>query len=119
MTTPDPLKTLPLPPVQPNDARGSLTKAYRTLARCLPSDTPDRAALLLSVQSAIDGLARSADYRVCRRCQHPFVFTVALQEEFAAKGWVPPRHCRPCREARSRERGSAGHGDGIHPPETG
>lgn len=103
-------------PVPPHDARGSLTKAYRALARCLPSDTPDRAALLLAVQSAIDRLARSADYRVCRRCQQPFVFTVALQEDFAARGWPPPRHCRSCREARARERAQTGAAH-LVPPE--
>ena len=42
-------------------------------------------------------------FLTCVDCRTPFLWDVGEQQFFAARGFVEPRRCRPCREAR-RER---------------
>lgn len=91
------------PVVSPADARSGLTKALRALTRCLPPDTPDRAALLQAVQAALDRLGPAPEHRVCARCGAPFIFSIERQGAYADRRWVAPRHCKRCREVKHRE----------------
>jgi len=40
----------------------------------------------------------------CGDCGTPFVFTAAEGDVYAARGLVPPKRCRPCRDTRKRAR---------------
>jgi CxxC-x17-CxxC domain-containing protein len=45
---------------------------------------------------------------VCTACGADFVFTEAEQAFFAEKKLVPPKRCKPCRQARKLGRSSSG-----------
>ena len=44
----------------------------------------------------------------CADCASIFVVTVGEQDWFKGLGWAIPRRCKPCRDARKRERDHAG-----------
>ncbi len=39
---------------------------------------------------------------ICVQCQSPFIFGVAEQERFLARGFDAPKRCPECRERKSR-----------------
>jgi CxxC-x17-CxxC domain-containing protein len=47
----------------------------------------------------------------CASCNSVFSFTVEEQEFYEAKGFQPPRKCKPCRDAAKQSRGG-GYGGG-------
>jgi hypothetical protein len=51
---------------------------------------------------------------ICRECRQEFVFSPGEQQFFAEKGFMPPKRCSACREAR-REREGRALGAGVRP----
>ncbi len=48
----------------------------------------------------------------CNACGNVFLFTEEEQEFYQARGFQPPRKCKPCRDAAKQSRGSGGGGYG-------
>ena len=48
----------------------------------------------------------------CQDCGQSFTFSADDQEFFASKGYVDPKRCPDCRQARKAERGYGGGGGG-------
>lgn len=44
----------------------------------------------------------------CADCQQAFVFTARDQEFYSGKGFVPPKRCKPCRDAKKQAKRSPG-----------
>lgn len=49
---------------------------------------------------------------VCEDCGQEFVFSEGEQEFYAARGFQPPKRCKPCRQKRKEMRGDRGYGYG-------
>lgn len=48
----------------------------------------------------------------CAACGAEFAFTDEEQEFYEAKGYQPPKKCKPCRDAAKANRGGGGGGGG-------
>ena len=57
--------------------------------------------------------ARTGDRRLtCADCGEGYVWSASEQEFYKAKGYEPPKRCKPCREAKKARRGNYSTGRG-------